>query len=150
MYVSNKVALDLSPSNCSPEKRTSRKQTDHNLFILSVTFAMQNRNNYHYCLVLNVPRKQILKMDKHLSFFLRARGRANLPFYLLIKLLHREACLVSLQIRLVSDKKLRRMQRRKYLRIQARVFANWAAYQHHQSARRLLKACAHLSAGPKH
>ena len=78
------------------------------------------------------------------------RKQANLPFYLLIKLLHREACLVSLQIRLVSDKKLRRMQRRKYLRIQARVFANWAAYQHHQSARRLLKACAHLSAGPKH
>ena len=32
----------------------------------------------------------------------RASGRAQMPLYMLINLLHKEACLVALQIRLVS------------------------------------------------
>ena len=43
----------------------------------------------------------------------RAKGRAQLPLYILIQLLHKEAALVSLQIRLVSDRRLRRHQRKK-------------------------------------
>ena len=42
----------------------------------------------------------------------RAKGRAQLPLYILIQLLHKEAALVSLQIRLVSDRRLRRHQRK--------------------------------------
>jgi hypothetical protein len=38
----------------------------------------------------------------------RAHGKQNLPFYLLINLLHKEASLASLQIRLVSEKKMKR------------------------------------------
>ena len=38
----------------------------------------------------------------------RAAGRWHMPFYLLIDLLHREAKLSALQIRLVSEKKLKR------------------------------------------
>ena len=41
----------------------------------------------------------------------RAQGKSQLPFYLLVELLLQEAKLTSLQIRLVSDKKLRRIQR---------------------------------------
>ena len=39
----------------------------------------------------------------------RAAGRWHMPFYLLIDLLHREAKLYALQIRLVSEKKLKRI-----------------------------------------
>jgi len=34
----------------------------------------------------------------------RASGRAKMPLYMLIHLLHKEACLVALQIQLVSEK----------------------------------------------
>ena len=44
----------------------------------------------------------------------RAKGRAQLPLYVLIQLLHKEAALVSLQIRLVFDRGLRRHQRKTY------------------------------------
>ena len=44
----------------------------------------------------------------------RAGGQCRLQFYLLIELLHREARLTSITIKLVSDKKLKRIQRRKY------------------------------------
>ncbi|XP_044163839.1 uncharacterized protein LOC122948212 [Acropora millepora] len=40
-----------------------------------------------------------------------AQGKSQLPFYLLVELLFQEAKLTSLQIRLVSDKKLKRIQR---------------------------------------
>ena len=41
----------------------------------------------------------------------RAAGRCGLPLYMLVSLLHNEARLVSLQIRLVSERKLKRIQR---------------------------------------
>ena len=34
----------------------------------------------------------------------RALGRAQMPLYMLVQLLHKEACLVAFQIRLVSEK----------------------------------------------
>ena len=43
----------------------------------------------------------------------RACGKCRLEFYLLIQLLHREAHLTSITIQLVSDKKLKRIQRKK-------------------------------------
>jgi len=41
-----------------------------------------------------------------------AGGRVHIPFYLLIQHLHREAKLSALQVRLVSDGKLKRIQRK--------------------------------------
>jgi len=79
----------------------------------------------------------------------RASGRGQLPLYLLIQLLHREARLTALQIRLVSEKKLRRIQRRKYRDPQAKLFDMWEEYEENQrSVERLLEACSHLN-GPK-
>ena len=43
----------------------------------------------------------------------RASGRAQMPLYLLIHLLHKEACLVALQIRLVSEKKINKTTKEK-------------------------------------
>ena len=38
--------------------------------------------------------------------------RSKLPMYLLINLLHQESAIVSLQVRLLSENKLKRQQRR--------------------------------------
>lgn len=50
-----------------------------------------------------------------------AKGKSNLPLYVLIQLLHKEAALVSLQIRLVSERRLRRHQRTTYKNMQKRL-----------------------------
>ena len=79
----------------------------------------------------------------------RASGRGQLPLYLLIKFLHKEATLTALQIRLVSERKLKRIQRRKYRELQAKLFELWDQYEaKERSAKRLLKACSHLN-GPR-
>lgn len=78
----------------------------------------------------------------------RARGKSQLPLYMLIELLHQEARLTSLQIRLVSERKLRRIQRKVYRNVQAKIFALWDDYQTgKKSAYQLLKACKYLN-GP--
>ena len=59
----------------------------------------------------------------HNGLHRRASGKWNMPFYLLIDLLHQEAQLTALQIRLVSEKKLKRIQRAKYRSLQAKIFA---------------------------
>lgn len=75
----------------------------------------------------------------------RAHGKSQLPFYLLVQLLHQEARLASLQIRLVSEKKLRRLQKKSYRKMQAKIFNLWDEYQQQKmTAKQLLRACAHL------
>ena len=77
----------------------------------------------------------------HNSLNRRASGRGQLPMYLLIKFLHKEATLTALQIRLVSEKKLKRIQRRKYRELQAKLFELWDQYEaKERSAKSLLKA----------
>ena len=49
-----------------------------------------------------------------------AEGKAQLLLYLLIQLLHQEARLTSLQIRLVTEKKLKKVQRKTYRIIQSK------------------------------
>ena len=83
----------------------------------------------------------------------RASGRGQLPMYLLIKFLHKEATLTALQIRLVSEKKLKRIQRRKYREQQAKLFELWDQYEAKERSAKsqlksLLKACSHLN-GPR-
>lgn len=73
----------------------------------------------------------------------------QLPMYLLIDLLYKEAKLTSLNVRMVSEKKLRRVQRRRYRQIQAKVFSLWGQYEEgDKTARQLLKACS-LLVGPR-
>ena len=52
----------------------------------------------------------------------RASGKWHMPFFMLLDLLH-PARLTALRIRLVSKKKLERIQRVKYRSLQAKVFA---------------------------
>ena len=60
-----------------------------------------------------------------LGLHTRAQGKSQLPMYLLIDLLYKEAKLTSLNVHMVSEKKLRRVQRRRYRQIQAKVFSLW-------------------------
>ena len=84
----------------------------------------------------------------HLGLNKRAAGKSQLPLYIMIQLLHREARLTSLHIRLVSERKLRRIQRKKYRNIQTKIFSLWDEFtKGERNALRLLKACSHLN-GP--
>ena len=85
----------------------------------------------------------------HHGLHTRAQGKSQLPMYLLIDLLYKEAKLTSLNVRMVSEKKLRRVQRRRYRQIQAKVFSLWGQYEEgDKTARQLLKACS-LLVGPR-
>ena len=53
----------------------------------------------------------------------RASRRAQLTMYLLIQLPHREAKLTAIQICLVPERKLRRIQRQKYRELQQRILS---------------------------
>ena len=78
----------------------------------------------------------------------RVSGQCGLPLYLLIELLDREARLTAITIRLVSDRKLKRVQRRQYRNLQARLFDSWEKYERKEkTAAQLLKTCSHLN-GP--
>ena len=75
----------------------------------------------------------------------RAKGKSQLPLYPLIQLLHKESSLVSPQIRLVSERRLRRHQRTTYNNLQERLFSLYHEYEAGQkNTKQLLDACSHL------
>lgn len=65
----------------------------------------------------------------HYGLYTRAQGRNQLPMFLLIDLLHKEARFTSLSLWMVSENKLRRVQRCRYRQIQAKVFSLWGQYE---------------------
>ena len=75
----------------------------------------------------------------------RHAKRGNLSFYLIMRLLHEQAQLVEMQVRLVSDEKMKRRQRKQYRQVQGKLLANWSEYIAGElSAKELLSRCAHL------
>ena len=80
---------------------------------------------------------------------LNARGRAGMNLYMLVALLHDESSMIPVQVRLVSEGKLRRHQRKVFVDLQRRIFGYWEEYEGgDRSAIQLLKACARLY-GPR-
>lgn len=78
----------------------------------------------------------------------RAHGRSHLPFYMLVELLHQEARLSKVQIKLVSDGKITKVERKKYRERQDRITEAWAKYKSQQkTARQLLRTISKLN-GP--
>jgi len=67
----------------------------------------------------------------------RAGGQCGLPLYSLIELLEREAKLTAVTIRLVSDNKLKRIQRSITRNIQAKLFEKYE--KNEKTAAQLLK-----------
>ena len=75
----------------------------------------------------------------------KANGHSQ-AFYLLIKLLHEEAQLLKLQMRLLSEDMLFRYQRTKYKNMQALVFQHWQSFNDGEiSSYQLLKNCKNLT-----
>ena len=75
----------------------------------------------------------------------RHAKRGNLSFYLLVRLLHEQAQLVNMQVRLVTDQKLKRRQRKPYRQSQGQFFAAWSTFIAGEiSPKQLLRRCAHL------
>ena len=82
----------------------------------------------------------------HHSLNRRAAGQCGLPLYMFVALLHKEASLVSVQIRLVSERRLKRMQRATYREVQKRLFELWEAFnKKEKSLKQLLKGCANIN-----
>ena len=80
---------------------------------------------------------------------LNARGRAGMNLYMLVALLHDESRMIPVQVRLVSEGKLRRHQRKVFVDLQRRIFGYWEEYEGgDRSAIQLLRACARLY-GPR-
>jgi hypothetical protein len=76
----------------------------------------------------------------------RHAKRGNLNFYLMVRLLHEQAQLVDMQVRLVSEEKLKRRQRKKYRQVEGKLFHNWAQYiAGDLSAMKLLSRCSYLA-----
>ena len=65
-----------------------------------------------------------------------------MPSYLLMKLQHEETQLVSIEVRLVKERKLQRHQRRKYKQVQKKIFDLWDSFEaKEKTAKQLLKSC---------
>jgi len=70
-----------------------------------------------------------------------------MPFYLLVQKLHDEATDVATTATLVSDRKVKRLQRKTYRTVEACLFTTWDRYANGElSALKLLAECAHYTA----
>ena len=79
----------------------------------------------------------------HCRLNLKVR-KGQLNFYLLVKLLHDEAKLVSIQVRLLSDGKVLRYQKQKYRKQHGQLVNLWEEFSNGQrSAKNLLRAVSH-------
>ena len=75
-----------------------------------------------------------------------AGGGCNLPLYLLTEILEREARITNLNIRLVSERKLKRIQRKTYRNQQEKLFQQWDLYKKgEKTTAELLRFCSHIN-----
>ena len=71
--------------------------------------------------------------------------KGQLPFYLLLHLLHEETKCINLDVRLVLENKLTRREELRYRKVQSKVLSIWDNYTYGKiSASQLLNACAKL------
>ena len=71
--------------------------------------------------------------------------RGNIQFYILVPMLHEEASLVKLQMKLVKEKKLAKHQRKRTRQIQGKLFKLWDDYQNNTiSTSKLLKRAGNI------
>ena len=71
--------------------------------------------------------------------------KSNLQFYLLIELIYKEASKIPLQLKLISEGKLRRRQRKQTKMVQWKILQLWDDYANIKiTASHLLKKCGSL------
>ena len=59
----------------------------------------------------------------------KKKAKSQLPFYMLITLLHNEAVWLTVQVNLLSANNLKTYQRKKYRQMQGKIFALWERYE---------------------
>ena len=75
----------------------------------------------------------------------RSAQTSNLPFYKLVILLYETSQEVTMNIRLISERKLKRYQRIKYRQLQQQIFKCWQEFEEGDlTAKQLLDRCAHM------
>ena len=73
------------------------------------------------------------------------KAKPQTPFYLLIQVLYEKASDISLNVELLSNKKLQRRLRKKYVELNKKIFKLWKRYSRGDiSTKKLLKACSCL------
>jgi len=71
--------------------------------------------------------------------------KSNLQFYLLIELMYKEASKIPLQLKMISEGKLRRRQRKQTKMVQWKILQLWDDYANNKiTASHLLKKCGSL------
>lgn len=77
----------------------------------------------------------------------RKANKKELAYYKLIDLLYEEAMLVEVQYRLISDNKMEKRQRKKFKKMEGRLFKYWGRYVSKDlSVADLVRKCGHLVA----
>lgn len=72
-------------------------------------------------------------------------GRPKLEFYVMVQLLKEECQLANIQLELIRDNRLKKIQRRKYVQLQAKIFDAWDDYDNGQiTAAGLLRRCSYV------
>lgn len=72
-------------------------------------------------------------------------AKSQLPFYMLITLLHNEAVWLTVQVNLLSANNLKTYQRKKYRQMQGKIFALWEMYEEENiTTSSFLSRAAHL------
>jgi hypothetical protein len=72
----------------------------------------------------------------------RKARKGNIQFYLLITLMYSEAKRLPTQMKMISERKLKRYRRKRSRTVQSQLFQVWEKYNSNQvSAHHLLKKC---------
>lgn len=75
----------------------------------------------------------------------RRAKKGNLPFYLMLRLLYNESCIIPTQIKMISEGKLKRQQKKKSRDLHGKIFELWNRYSAKDiSVSRLLRQCANI------
>lgn len=75
----------------------------------------------------------------------KTAGKSQLPFYVLLNILKNQAEDVDIALKLVSDRKLQRIQRKKYRTVQASIHSCWDRYCNGDlTTMELLNECSHF------
>lgn len=154
-YVKQLMAMPFLPSDCIPRAFNGLKATANSpalqQFVSYIDETWIKSTDWApaaWSIYMSPIRTNNDVEGWHHAINRRAGGRCGLPFYQLIELLHIESKITQLQVRLVSEGKLRRIQRKKYVKLQGKVFDLWEAYNDGKKAtEQLLKACSYLN-GP--
>ena len=89
---------------------------------------------------------ETVEFGKTRNFF---HQHAKLPFYILVPKLLKEAKLIPVQCKMVSEGKLQRTQRRQTRQLQGQIFQLWDQYVATElTASQLLRKCANIYSPP--